>query len=54
MKEANEHQREKLSRLREKYKALLVLYNEKTEEGKDSSDSSSSDEDDDDGTCSLM
>ena len=55
LKEANTHQREKLSRLREKYKALLVMYNEKTEEGKESSDSSSSSEDeDDDGNCSLM
>jgi hypothetical protein len=54
MKEANLHQREKLHRLREKYEALLGLYNDLAEDARDRSDSSSSSEDEDDGKCSLM
>ena len=54
LKEANMHQREKLHRLREKYHALLGLYNDLAEEARDGSDSSSSEEEDDDGKCSLM
>merc|ERR1712000_627377 len=55
MKDANLHQREKLHRLREKYAALLDLYNELAEEAKDRSDSSSSSDDsDDDDNCSIM
>merc|ERR1719150_350081 len=42
MKEANVKQREKLTRLREKYVVLLDAYNELVEEAKDRSDSSSS------------
>ena len=51
MKEANMHQREKLHRLREKYEALLGLYNDLAEDARDRSDSSSSSDDEDDGTC---
>merc|ERR1711887_153800 len=47
MKDANLHQREKLHRLREKYAALLDLYNELADEVKERSDSSSSSEDED-------
>ena len=55
LKDTNAHQREKLHRLREKYHALLGLYNDAVEDARDASDSSSSDEsDDDDGKCSLM
>ena len=51
MKEDNVHQREKLHRLREKYEALLGLYNDLAEDARDRSDSSSSSEDEDDGAC---
>merc|ERR1712215_249800 len=54
LKDANLHQREKLHRLREKYMALLDMYNALADEAKDRSDSSSSSEDEDDGNCSLM
>merc|ERR1712129_322150 len=54
LKDLNLHQREKAHRLREKYQALLGLYNDLAEEVKDGSDSSSSSDDDDDGTCTLM
>ena len=54
LKDANLHQREKLHRSREKYPALLGLYNHLAEEARDGSDSSSSDEDEDDDKCTLM
>merc|ERR1719481_373001 len=54
MKDANLHQREKLHRLREKYMALLDMYNSLAEEAKERSDSSSSSDDEEDGNCSLM
>merc|ERR1712098_885426 len=55
MKDANLHQREKLHRLREKYMALLDMYNSLAEEAKERSDSSSSsDDEDDDENCSIM
>merc|ERR1712126_562760 len=54
LKEINSHQRDKLSRLREKYAALLDMYNELAEEAKERSDSSSSSSSDDDDNCSLM
>merc|ERR1712215_245248 len=53
LKDMNVHQREKLHRLREKYRTLLEMYNELAAEAKDGSDSSSSSDDDDDGNCSL-
>ena len=51
LKDLNLHQREKAHKLREKYQALLGLYNDLAEEAKDGSDSSSTC---DDGTCTLM
>merc|ERR1712226_213728 len=51
--QAKDRQREKLHRLREKYAALVELYNSRCEEARERSDSSSSD-DEDDGKCSLM
>merc|ERR1712088_341763 len=54
MREMNTHQREKLHRLREKYAALLDMYNELAEEAKDRSDSSSSSDGDGDDNCSIM
>jgi len=49
------HQKEKLTRLRGKYAALLAMYNELAEEAKDRSDSSSSSDDSDgDDNCTLM
>ena len=53
MKDVNLHQREKVHRLREKYQALLGLYNDLAEEARDGSDSSSSEEEEDDGKCTL-
>merc|ERR1711879_480471 len=54
LKESNAHQREKLHRLREKYEALLNLYNEAVEDAKERSDSSSSSSSSDDDDCSIM
>jgi len=53
LKESNAHQREKLHRLREKYAALLDLYNGLAEEAHERSDSSSSSSSSDD-DCSIM
>ena len=50
----NQHQREKARKLREKYQALLALYNELVEEAKEGSDSSSSSDEDDEEECSIM
>jgi len=47
LKETNCHQREKLTRLRKKYCALLELYNQFAEDCKNRSDSSSSEDNDD-------
>jgi len=54
LKSSNSHQREKLHRLREKYAALLDLYNDLAEEAHDRSDSSSSSSSSDDENCSIM
>ena len=50
----NQHQREKARKLREKYQALLALYNDLVEEAKEGSDSSSSSDEDDGEECSIM
>ena len=50
----NQHQREKAHKLREKYQALLTLYNDLVEEAKEGSDSSSSSDEDDGEECSIM
>merc|ERR1712212_815984 len=54
LKEMNQHQREKAHKLREKYQALLTLYNDLVEEAKEGSDSSSSSDEDDEEECSIM
>merc|ERR1712037_1030537 len=54
LKSSNSHRREKLHRLREKYTALLDLYNDLAEEAHDRSDSSSSSSSSDDENCSIM
>merc|ERR1712037_210354 len=54
LKSSSSHQREKLHRLREKYAALLDLYNDLAEEAHDRSDSSSSSSSSDDENCSIM
>jgi len=52
------HQKEKLARMREKYHALLELYNEAVEDAKEASDSSdsssSSSSSDEDDNCTIM